>query len=114
MHEFDAAFSPAFHDGERTWSAPDACYLKPREVGRFKVRMLHHELIWRRHTKEVRDLVGGVADDAKCFAGFKGAGDDDPSAGMKHGVGVTVESAGVEQRQDHELHSLWGDSSWNT
>ena len=76
--------------------------------------MLHHELIRRRHTKEVRDFVGGVADDAKCFAGFKGAGNDDPSTGVKHGVGVTVESAGVEQRQDHELHSLWGDSSRNT
>ena len=68
---------------------PRRLLFEAREVGRFKVRMLHHELIWRRHTKEVRDLVGGVADDAKCFAGFKGAGDDDPSAGMKHGVGVT-------------------------
>ena len=67
-------------------SATDACYLKSREVGRFKVRMLHHELIRRRHTKEVRDFVGRIADDAKCFAGFKRAGNDDPSTGVSTGL----------------------------
>ena len=101
-----AARRPAFEDGERAGRAADAGDPQPREVGALELRMLHHELVGRRHAEEVGDAERRVGDVVERQAGLEGAHDQDRAAGMQHGIGVAVEAAGMEQRQDHELHGL--------
>ena len=80
--------------------------LQAREVGALELRMLHHELVGRRHAEEVGDAERGIGEVVERQAGLEGAHDQDRAAGMQHGIGVAVEAAGMEQRQDHELHGL--------
>ena len=108
-----AAGAPAFEDGKRAGRAADAGDLQAREVGALELRMLHHELVGRRHAEEVGDAERRIGDAVERRAGIEGAHHQDRAAGMQHGIGVAIEAAGVEQRQDHELHGLGRDHRRN-
>ena len=108
-----AARTPAFQDGKRTGRAADAGDPEARQVGALELRMLHHELVGRRHAEEVGDAERRIGDAVERGAGIEGTHHHDRAAGMQHGVGVAIEAAGVEQRQHHELHGLGRDHGRN-
>ena len=61
----------AFEDGKRTGRAADAGDPQAREIGARELRMLHHELIGRRHAEEVRDPERAIGEAVERLAGVE-------------------------------------------
>jgi len=105
--------APTLENGKRAGRTADAGDSQSREIRALELGMLHHELVRRRHREEVRDAERWIRDAVERCPWIEGAHDQDGASGMQHGIGVAVQPAGMEQRQDHELHRLRGDQGGN-
>jgi hypothetical protein len=77
---------------------------QPAEVGGRERRVLRHELVDRGHAEKLVDALRGIADQLQRRARIERAHDQDGAAGMQHRIGVAIQPAGVEQRQQGQQH----------
>ena len=64
-----------------------------------KRQMLQHELVMRRHTKEMREAHLRIADQCERLARIKHAGHQHRAPGMQHRIGIAVQAAGMKERK---------------
>ena len=113
LRQGNTTLRPVFHDRQCARRPPDSGHAKAREVGVGEIRMLHHELIWRRHGEEMGNTLSRVAQHPQCLTRVESLQHHNRATGVQHGVAVTVQPAGVKERQHVEVNRVDRDPSGN-